>query len=207
MHYETILWDWNGTLLNDVWLCHAIANGLLRKRNLPEQTLEQYRQRFDFPVIRYYERAGFCFDRESFEALSVHFITEYEARRHECALFENAREVLETLADNHTLAILSAYKQNTLESLIEHHGLNPYFKAIQGHTDIYANGKEASARILMEQLQVDPKTTLMIGDTLHDLEIAQHIGVDCVLVAHGHQDAQRLHASGTRVVNNLSEIF
>lgn len=204
--YEHIFWDWNGTLFNDVALCHSIANTLLREQALPEQTLEEYRSRFDFPVVRYYERAGFDFGRVSFEALSVRFIEAYEARRHECALYVEAVEVLGKLVGEKTLSILSAYKQDTLETLVAEHGLSGYFAAIQGHGDIYAEGKEASARALVERLGAKAQRTLVVGDTLHDLAVARGIGADCVLVAHGHQDEKRLRASDTPVVESLGEV-
>ena len=54
--YKYIIWDWNGTLLNDVWLCIEIMNEMLENRNLPSITYDKYREIFDFPVQRYYEK-------------------------------------------------------------------------------------------------------------------------------------------------------
>ena len=53
--YTHIIWDWNGTLLDDAWLCVDVMNGMLRERRLPTRTLDQYKEVFDFPVRNYYE--------------------------------------------------------------------------------------------------------------------------------------------------------
>ena len=52
-NYQHIIWDWNGTLLNDVKLCADIMNNLLKTRSLPTITLEKYREIFTFPVKDY----------------------------------------------------------------------------------------------------------------------------------------------------------
>ena len=65
--YTHVIWDWNGTLLDDNWLCVEVMNTLLSSRNLPLLTLERYRDIFDFPVKNYYEKLGFNFKKESFE--------------------------------------------------------------------------------------------------------------------------------------------
>ena len=75
-----IIWDWNGTLINDIWLVVEIMNKMLKKRSLSEIDLKKYREIFDFPVIDYYAKLGFDFSKESFEELTVEFIGEYYAR-------------------------------------------------------------------------------------------------------------------------------
>ena len=65
--YRYIFWDWNGTLLDDVWLCVDIINYMLIKRGKSEITQSQYREIFDFSVKGYYKKAGFDFKTEPFE--------------------------------------------------------------------------------------------------------------------------------------------
>ena len=69
LKYNHIIWDWNGTLLNDVELCASIMNNLLRNESLSEISLEKYREIFTFPVEEYYKLAGHNFERNSFEIL------------------------------------------------------------------------------------------------------------------------------------------
>lgn len=114
-NYQHIIWDWNGTLLDDVQLCADIMNNLLKARLLPTITLKTYREIFTFPVKDYYIKAGHDFANELFEKIGRDFIDEYEKRKTECALYPYTAEVLEIL---HSLKIeqhlLSVYKQNNL---------------------------------------------------------------------------------------------
>ena len=57
--YNHIIWDWNGTLLNDRWLCVEAINQALNKRNLPMLTEGKYKDVFSFPVEDYYKKVGF----------------------------------------------------------------------------------------------------------------------------------------------------
>ncbi|GAI63219.1 unnamed protein product [marine sediment metagenome] len=78
--HKHIIWDWNGTLINDVWLVVEIMNKMLKKRNLSKIDSKKYREIFDFPVTKYYSKLGFDFSNESFEKLTVEFISEYYQR-------------------------------------------------------------------------------------------------------------------------------
>ena len=91
-NYKHIIWDWNGTLVDDVWLVVEIMNKMLKKRHLPGIDSKKYREIFDFPVIKYYIKLGFDFSRESFEDLTIEFIGEYYDRFNECKLFDQAKE-------------------------------------------------------------------------------------------------------------------
>ena len=79
-----VIWDWNGTLLDDVWLCVDIINAMLGRRGVPALDRERYRRIFDFPVPIYYERAGFDFSRETFAAAADEFCDEAARRVGEC---------------------------------------------------------------------------------------------------------------------------
>ena len=71
---QTIVWDWNGTLLDDVELCRHTINRLLVKRGLKRLDLEQYRRVFQFPIIEYYRKAGFDLEAEPFEVLAHEYM-------------------------------------------------------------------------------------------------------------------------------------
>ena len=203
----TIIWDWNGTLFDDLALCVGVMNGMLERRGLPGLSVERYRQVFTFPVRRYYEAVGFDFARDSFEDLSVEFISTYESRRHECPLQPGARPVLEKLgAGGRRQFMLSAYNQATLRELVHDFELGGFFDRLMGLDNIYAHGKLELGRELMAGISEPPERTILVGDTLHDVEVARDLGIGCLLVAHGHQSRKRLEESGARVVDNLSEV-
>jgi phosphoglycolate phosphatase len=208
--YQHIIWDWNGTLLDDVQLCADIMNNLLKARSLPTITLETYREIFTFPVKDYYIKAGHDFVNESFEKIGKDFIDEYENRKTECTLYPFATEVLEII---HSLKIeqhlLSAYKQNNLENIIKHFGINEYFNSVRGLDHIYADGKIELGKQLMNEISSNGmgSKVLLIGDTIHDYEVAKVLNTDCLLVSNGHQNSEKLKSLNITVINNLRELF
>ena len=101
-------------------------------------------------------------------------------------------------------AVLSATRQDHLEELIAAFALADYFAALAGIGDIYASGKLERGRELLATLGWDPATTLLIGDTAHDFEVASALGLSCLLVAEGHQSEARLRATGAWVVPTLT---
>jgi phosphoglycolate phosphatase len=203
--YRHIIWDWNGTLLDDLELCVDVMNGLLDRRGLPLLDRARYLRLFDFPVRAYYERLGFDFDRDSFETLSVEFISAYDARRWECQLQPGAQKILESLQSaGLSQSVLSAYRQETLREIVGHFGLTPHFRRILGLDNIYAHSKAELGRNWVAELGLPRSEILLIGDTLHDLDVAQAIGVDCVLVACGHHPEARLRSHTDCVLADLS---
>jgi phosphoglycolate phosphatase len=205
--YQHIVWDWNGTLLDDVDYSIACMNGLLARRQLPLLDRTRYHALFDFPVRDYYYRLGFDPARDSFEALSVEFISAYDAHRWDCQLHAATTQILgEVGRSGATQSILSAYRQETLHEIVAHFGLTPRFMRLTGLDNIFAHSKAELGRAWLAELGLPPTQVLLVGDTLHDLEVAQHMGVDCVLVAAGHHPAARLRARHDRVIDGLAEL-
>jgi len=185
-------------------------NNLLKACSLPTITLEKYREIFTFPVKEYYIKAGHDFVNESFEKIGKDFIEEYETRKTGCILYPFAAEVLEIM---HSLKIeqhlLSAYKQNNLKDIIKHFGIEEYFNTVRGLDHIYADGKMELGQQLMNDISSNGRrgTVLLIGDTIHDYEVAEALNTDCLLVSNGHQNNEKLKSLNVPVFNNLEEIF
>lgn len=206
MSVNHIIWDWNGTLLDDVWLCVEVMNGLLDKHSLPPITADSYRSDFEFPVYNYYRKLGFPAERSFFEALSLDFIADYDSRRFECSLQATAAEVIHGLAaDGLSQTVLSAYHERTLNEVIDHYGLRQPLTAIAGQNNIYAEGKVKRGLDLISELQIDPGETVLIGDTVHDHEVATAMGTQCILLDIGHHPRAKLQTLGVMVCSSLSE--
>lgn len=204
--YAWIVWDWNGTLLDDAWLCRDCINVLLRARGLPQLSPHRYMDIFDFPIIEYYRKAGFDFEREPFAKLGLEFIEDYHLRRPECRLQEGVDEVLAGLdARGLAQAVLSASEHTSLEHALSHFGIRERFRRVMGIEDHYAAGKEAQGRRLMEELKPDPARVLLVGDTRHDHEVAAAMGVDCALIVSGNHTRDRLAETGRPVFDSLRE--
>ena len=126
--YKHIVWDWNGTLMDDLWLCLDIVNKMLLCRGLGVVDRVRYREIFGFPLRDYCIRIGFDLKRDPFERLSDEFNDMYEMRRCECPLQEGVVDRLGEFKNEgiqHTL--LSAYGQERLLEIVEFYGLSSLF--------------------------------------------------------------------------------
>ena len=203
-----IIWDWNGTLLNDLNLCLMSINSLLEKRKLPLLSHHSYREVFSFPVKDYYMAIGFDFAAEDFSIPAQEFIDLYETGVAGCSLHEKAVEILLHFRDRGCRQfVLSAMHQDMLVKTLKHNEIYHFFEGVAGLDDHYAVSKVERGRQLIKSFNINKGHTLMIGDTNHDFEVAQELGISCVLVADGHQSVQRLEKTGTQVVKNLSELM
>jgi len=205
---KTIIWDWNGTLLNDADYCVYCMNKVLHKRNIPLINLEQYRTHFTFPVKDYYEAIGFDFEKEDFEVPAMEFINEYYANLSQADLHVCVFDILDYFKDlGYKQLVLSAMEHKNLIQSLTEKGIINYFEDIQGINDHYARSKLDMGKNLMQQLNVDPNTTIMVGDTTHDLEVATGLGIECILVSTGHQSEERLLKATPNVIPKLADII
>ena len=206
--YKHIIWDWNGTLLDDIVLCLRVLNRLLARRGRAPITQGDYRRNFGFPVIHFYKYLGLETDENSFQQVSREFIKDYETHWfQECTLHIEAANVLAQLAQfGISHSVLSAAKQETLDAGIQYFGIYTHFLGLAGADNIYAEGKIDKGRRWVQSLDWDPEEIVLIGDTVHDYEVAQAIGTNCILMAHGHHNFQRLKKTGVPVAHSLQAL-
>ncbi len=205
--YTYIFWDWNGTLLNDAWLCVDVMNSMLAERGLPAIDLETYRAIFDFPVRDYYTRLGFDFGAESFEVVGMEFMVRYNKRQKECRLHQDAEKILDFCRQAGLLQyMLSAREENELREEVRNVGIQKYFAGVFGLGDHYAHGKTDVGHRLLKESKAAPEKIIFIGDSLHDAEVAAGLGIDCLLIPRGHQNEARLSRCGYPVLDSLLAI-
>ena len=205
--YKHILWDWNGTLLDDTWLSVDIINQLLAKYAKPLISLETYREIFDFPVINYYSRLGFDFTQTPFKMVGAEYIHQYFNRWRECRLRENAREALEFISHARIRqSILSAASQALIQEGVQYFCISDFFMELAGLDNNYAPGKKDIAGHLMRRIAADPQHILLIGDTTHDHEVAKEIGMDCILLTGGHHSVEKLRLCRVPLIDSLAQL-
>lgn len=206
-NFKHVIWDWNGTLFNDTELCLNIINGLLVRHELKKLSLEDYRFIFTFPVKEYYAKAGLDFTKYSFEVLGKEWMDEYEERKSECHLFEGVKDVLRSLHGNKIeQSILSAYSHHTLVTIVKYYGLSDFFRNISGLDHIYATSKVDIGRELIKKIDLPGDEIVLIGDTIHDYEVAKELGINSILIANGHQSRARLLDCGVPVLDDIREL-
>lgn len=200
-----VLWDWNGTLLDDLAYAIGVRNRTFPAFGLPRiGSVAEYRRQFTFPVRRYYERAGVT--DETFVAVAHAWMAEYVRGFDAVPLHGDAVETLARFAAAGVRqAVLSATRRDMLESQIARFPIRACFTDVLGLSDIYARSKEAVGLDYLARCGVPAASTLMIGDTLHDAEVARAMGTGCVLVARGHQSRETLLTAGVPVMDTLVE--
>ena len=200
---KLVLWDWNGTLLDDVAYAIGVRNRVFPAFGLSTiESIEQYHQQFTFPVKLYYTRAGVTEDR--FVDVAHAWMDEYVRGCESVPLFDDAVAALDAFAAaGYTQAVLSASKADTLRMQLSVAGILDRFHAVLGLSHIYATSKQEIGREYLARQAVDPQACVMLGDTLHDAEVAQAMGCRCVLVARGHQSRQTLLTAGVPVLDSL----
>lgn len=208
MPYELILWDWNGTLLDDVAWCIRVVNTMLEKRGLaPLAGVADYHRVFRFPVIEYYRSVGFDFDKEPFEALAEEYMALYHAGdATNCGLHEEAEATLRAVQGRGVRqVILSASQVDNLNTQLSRFDIAWYFDDVLGISDIYAKSKVEAGQAYIRREK--PGRVLMVGDTTHDHEVALALGADCLLVAKGHQSAEALAGCGVPVLGDAAQVL
>ncbi len=206
--YKNIIWDWNGTLLNDSDMCIKCMNQLLEPRNIPLLTKEKYREVFDFPVRKYYEKLGIDFRKDPFEIIGHDFMDLYFKELPHCEMHPEVIQVLEYFKSlGKKQYILSAMEHESLVQTMKDFNICLYFDAVYGIDNHLAAGKIDRGIDLINEYQINPQDTIMFGDTLHDKDVAAQLNLDIVLIANGHQSFNRLKESNKTVLTDLNSVL
>ena len=207
MRYKNIVWDWNGTLLDDIRISVETLNRMLTRKNLGRMTVERYRDLFGFPVKEFYEALGYDFGRDDWDAVSREFVDTYGSLSRDVELTMGIVPILSAIREKGIRQyILSALQEDLLEEMLERFQIRNYFDGICGSDNIYAGGKIARGEKMVSEYSIIPQETLMIGDTLHDAEVAEALGFDVRLFAGGHNSERRLQSS-VPVLSQMEELL
>ncbi|OUU37095.1 MAG: hypothetical protein CBC16_09590 [Verrucomicrobia bacterium TMED56] len=208
MNIKHILWDWNGTLINDTSLCVKILNNFLTIRSKSSISVNFYRNNFYFPVSGFYKSIGLPHEGKEFNLLSKMFISNYKDLWKQCSLQPHAEKVLRKINDlNLKQSILSAGHQNDVASFVSELGLNKYFYSVNGTNNIQAQGKVGTALKLTSKLNLQPQEILLVGDTLHDSQVGDYIGCPTLLFSKGHNSPSTLATSKRKIIDDLMQLM
>ena len=206
LEIDSIIWDWNGTLLDDLEVNVKTVNEMLLKRGLSQLDMATYKELFCFPVKKFQSLAGFDFEKETFEEIAIEYHATYKQYADEIRLNENALYVIDLLYQKGAKQyILSAAMQDDLIKMLESFGIANKFNGIYGVSDIHAAGKIERGKQLMEENTLIPDKVLIIGDTLHDAEVAKALGINYLLYSGGH-NSHELLSKKAQVIDSLKEL-
>lgn len=199
MKYTYCIWDFNGTIFDDVGASISAVNTLLAERGLKTlDSKDKYQEVFDFPIIDYYRRIGFDFDKEPYEVIAPLWVDLYLENSKKSGLFGDVISSLDFFeARGIKQSVLSASEKNMLTGQLRELGIYDRFEEIMGIDNIYAESKIALAKDWKHRHEGE--RALFIGDTTHDYETAEVLGADCYLISAGHQPEYKLRAAGENV--------
>lgn len=205
---NTVIWDFNGTVLDDLVLCLNIIGQMLKKRGLPAVSRESYLAEFDFPVVDYYRKVGFDFAVEPYEMLAAEYMADYQPASFDCPL---RRQVIEALTEvrqqGYRQVMLSATKRDFLLQQTDYFSLTGYFDQIIGLSNILGSSKLDTARSWFGSQGLQTCEAVLIGDTTHDFAVAEALGCRCILLSGGHNSRSRLEATGAEVLDDIRDVL
>ena len=170
-------------------------------------SIEKYCDIFTFPVKDYYVKAGFDFEKEPFDGVAIEFIEIYREKILKAGLFSEVKHILEFFKERQfKQIIISAMENNFLLRSVQQNKIESYFDTIAGINNHHAVSKLDLTQNIISKQNIDPNHCFLIGDTLHDFEVAEKIACKCILVASGHQSIKKLSKANCQIVSNLNEV-
>jgi phosphoglycolate phosphatase-like HAD superfamily hydrolase len=200
-----LVWDWNGTLLNDLALVVAATNASLATAGAGPVTEDEHRRDMRRPISAYYALVlGRELDDEEFAQLDKAFHTAYHELLPTCALSAGAREALAAWPD--TQSLLSMWFHEQLVPTVEGFGLARFFTRVDGlRAQVGGGFKAPHLEAHLAALGLAGADCVLIGDSVDDADAAAAVGARCVLYTGGFTHPDRLRATGLPVVDTLAE--
>ena len=206
MKYTHIIWDWNGTLLDDIGASLASVNDMLAARGEKPMDINRYKECIGTPIIRFYEQV-FDLNKEDYSLILAEYNAGYMHHLASCSLTEGAKEAIADFAEAGIhQAIVSSSNNAQLCENARKYGVYDCFEAVLGAADFKADSKIERARAYLAQ-SGDEKRVLVVGDLEHDAEMAAQIGADCVLLTSGHEHPERLARSGAVIFDKICQLI
>lgn len=205
--YKVIIWDFNGTLIDDVKAALESVNDMLTRRNLPLINMEQYASYVDTPIIKFYEHIFDDLYSMDFGEIAIEFNEGYEKHLPERAVMANAEEVLEYFNKKGKLqTVISATHIDKVTNRLTEFGLTDYFDKILAHNNLIAEDKTHLAVKYFAEKGIRPSEAVVIGDCVADFKMAEAMGCDCILTTQGHQSRIEFAETTALVIDSLLEL-
>ncbi|MCO1598845.1 HAD hydrolase-like protein [Micromonospora sp. RHAY321] len=200
-----LVWDWNGTLLNDLSLVVAATNAAFASVGGPAVTSDEHRVRFRRPIAEYYaEVLGQAVDDDEFGRLDRIFHDAYRSGLTTCELAADARTAMAAWTGSQSL--LSMWFHEELVPTVHTYGLTGHFTRVDGLRAAVGGGRKAEPlQRHLAELGVDGDSVVLIGDSIDDADAALAVGGRAVLYTGGFTDPARLRASGHPVADTLTD--
>ncbi|MEV8309452.1 HAD family hydrolase [Streptomyces flavidovirens] len=203
-----LVWDWNGTLLDDISAVIGATNAAFAEIGIEPITLARYRELYCVPIPRFYERLmGRLPTDAEWLVMDEAFHRHYTELRVVCALAHGVEELLvEWQSAGRSQSLLSMYGHEQLLPVVRQYGIERHFVRVDGRTGPSGGSKAAHmARHVAALGGVTTERVVVIGDAVDDAVAAAHVGARAVLYTGGSHSRASLEPAGVPVVDTLAE--
>ncbi len=201
--YTHVIWDWNGTLLNDLSASLSSVNDMLDLRGMPHIDSDFYKECIGVPIRKFYDRV-FDMEKEDYSVIIKQYNEGYLRHLTDCGLTDGACEAIEYFCScGIKQAVVSSSNNDQLVANIAKYGLGECFDAVLGSADFYAGSKIDRAKDYLEKTDGKCGRILVVGDLEHDADMAKELGADCVLLTSGHEHISRLKRANVPLIDDL----
>ncbi|MEA2002691.1 MAG: HAD hydrolase-like protein [Actinomycetota bacterium] len=202
-----VIWDWNGTLVDDLPIVVEAVNESLSVLGEGPIDSDGYREHYTRPVQVFYDRLlGRTVTDDEWHQIDGTFHAAYDAALTRVSLTPDAEEAVAIVAAaGKTQSILSMWWHDDLVPEVARHGLDRFMVRVDGNTKSAGETKERLLQIHLRDVSSATDDTVMIGDALDDGLAAMSLGVPCVLYDGGSHHRAELEALDVPVASSLLE--
>lgn len=200
-HYELIVFDWDGTVMDSTAVIAGSIQSACRDLDLPVPSDEAARHVIGMGLVQALRYAAPTAPEAMYEGLAARYRHYFLAQDEAIPLFAGARE---TIADLHgrgyLLAVATGKSRVGLDRAMKTSGMTDYFHASRTADQTFSKPHPAMLQEIMDELDTTAERALMIGDTTHDLQMAINAGVDALGVTHGAHPVEQLRELQSRAL-------
>ena len=198
---ETVILDWSGVVSDDLEATFATSNDVLEHWGHSRLTMQKFRELYELPWMRFYEKLGMQVNMEKEYELWEKIFPKHFGK---IKSFPCSKKVLQWLKQNgKKVMVFSSHCQKLVEQEIEDYG----FQGLIDHVDASNEDKREKIDALLKRHEIETKTTIYVGDMVHDVETAKQAGIRSVAVLCGYDSKEKLEKAGPGfIIKDLGEL-
>jgi phosphoglycolate phosphatase len=187
--FDLLAFDWDGTLFDSTSLIARCIQAACADVGVAVPTDSQASYVIGMGLAEALQHAAPELPRERYKELADRYRHHYFARQHEIVFFDGTLAMLQDLkARGHLVAVATGKSRRGLDDALHTSALRGIFDATRTADETASKPDPRMLFELMEELQVRPERTVMIGDTTHDLQLGANAGTALIGVSYGAHD-------------------
>lgn len=198
---RNLIFDWSGTLADDLPSVLQAVNGMLRTAGNAELTREEFRARFRLPYTEFFAE---MLPGVPLAELQARYLAHFPHEHEGVALLPHASEFLRlAAASGRRMVVLSSAPAPHVEAQARALGVADFFETMRcGVVD-----KREEIHELLTTLDMRPEETAFIGDMRHDINAGKAAGVVTIATCTGYETADMLlSATPDLLIPDLSRL-